>query len=349
MAADAITPSANANISATTRDFWLRTVVDQVFLKMPLYARLLMADKVSWKGGQHITAPVDTAEWDDLMQDYTAGEGMTSGRAATLTKPWFNWKMAQMPVSYNVDEYLQNGGASDIKVIDFSEYLTKKSHKATRIGLYKRMYSSTSTDATKPIQSVYQALNHDATYGHVSRATTVTNKWWQGASIAETFADQDTSRTISIHMFRQAFSAADMRAETAGNYLCVVGPDNYLNLKSQVDGSVHIVNPPGPLVKYGFQSFMLDGVEVVRDPYLRATGLTAETALGTGPEKWFFIFNINDWELRLHPERSIRMTPFKWQGDYANGPDEWLARIMIAGNLVCWRPQGSIWLSDVTG
>ncbi|MBW2697954.1 MAG: hypothetical protein JRE70_15845, partial [Deltaproteobacteria bacterium] len=34
-------------------------------------------------------------------------------------------------------------------------------------------------------QSVRQALTHDATYGALARATTATNKWWQGASIAE--------------------------------------------------------------------------------------------------------------------------------------------------------------------
>ena len=46
--------SSNSNIQATTRELFLRTIKSQVFMKMPLYARLLLAKKVSWEGGRYI-------------------------------------------------------------------------------------------------------------------------------------------------------------------------------------------------------------------------------------------------------------------------------------------------------
>jgi len=343
MASDAVTASTNANISATTRDFFLDTVVDEVFMKMPLLAKLLLRDQVTWKGGTNITRPVSTDELDSLAQSYTVGEPMTAGRKAPLTKPWFTWKYFQVPIVYTLDEFIQNGG-EDMQVVDFAEYLTQKAQKAAKIKLYKMMYHVTSTpDTDSGFNSLVGALDHDVKYGHTTRTTTTVNKWFQGASMAETYADQDTAYTIGVNLFRRMVSACDMFVDDPANYLLVVGPSLYLSLKSQVDGS-NITTNPGELVKYGFQSFTLDGIEVVKDPYLRAAGLTAETT----PEKWAFLINVNDFELRLHPERSFRYEPLKWQGDMVDGVDEWLGRILVAGNLVCWRPNGSIWLSTVT-
>jgi hypothetical protein len=52
--------------------------------------------------------------------------------------------------------------------------------------------------------------------------------------------------------------------------------------------------------------------------------------------------------LRIHTSRDFQMTDFVWQGDRVNGYDKWLARILVAGNLVCWKPNGSMWLNNVT-
>ena len=343
MASDAITESTNKNIASTTRDLWKRSVVSQVFLQMPLYTKLLLRHRVTWKGGVNITCPVQTSEQDGYGQWYSTGTGMTAGHASTLTKPWFGWKKFQQPVTFDIDEELQNSGGSETEVVDLAALMVQQAHRATRINLYKAMYRAATVDTDRQFSSVVQALTHDQAYAHTTRTVgSSINTWWQGASIDESYTDQATQRTWSIGTFRDAHDAADRFVENDADYLCVVGSAGYLKLKAQVDASTYVTNP-GELVKYGFESFTLDGVEVVKDKFLRANGLPDET----NPQYWFFLLNVNDWELRLHPKRAMTFKPFKWQGDVKDGPDEWLARVMMAGNLCCWRPNGSIFLSNV--
>jgi hypothetical protein len=83
----------------------------------------------------------------------------------------------------------------------------------------------------------------------------------------------------------------------------------------------------------------LDGHEVVSVPYLQRSSTT---------KTWFFILNMNFWELRIHTARNFKMTDFKWQGEQANGFDYYLARILLKGNFVCWKPNSSMWLSNVS-
>jgi len=346
--------SSNANIQSTTRRLFLKTVKSQVFMKMPLYARLLLAKKITWKGGQFITRPVDKAEMDDVTQEYLAGAQLTQGRKTLLETPYFHWKYAQTPVSYNVEEELQNGGGADTAPVDFIAFLVKKAQRAARLTLYKNMYGIGMTDASglldtgaddgdhmAKINSVRHALAHDITYAHLTRTiSSATNTWWQGASIDQDYVDWDTARSPSLSNFRKVMDAVQLYAEQPGDLLCVVGPIIFRELQSQVE-TKHIYSRDGsPLAKYGFTSMVIDGVEVVMDPFLRAS----QEALAY---KWMFMFNISDWEFRLHPRRSFNFTGFKWQGDRADGYDEWLARILIAGNLCCWKPNGSCYLSNV--
>jgi len=337
--------SNNANIQATTRSLFLNQVKAQVLMKMPLLARLLLGRRISFKGGKFITRPVDKAEMDSLAQAYFPSEPLTSGRKELLESPYFHWKYVQVPVSYDVEEELQNDGGSDTAPVDLVQFLVKKAQRAARIKLYKMMYgidtSGSDSDHDKDFQSVLDALTHDATYGHLSRATTVTNKWWQGASIADSFADQSTAYTPSINTFRRSVAAVSLYADGPQDLLCVVGDSIFLELQSQVEAR-HIYSRDGSLLaKFGFRTLMLDGVEVVADPYLRNSILT-------NSQKYFFIYNIPDWELRLHPRRAFNFTGFTWQGDKAGGYDEWLARIMLAGNLINWKPSSSIMLLNCT-
>lgn len=91
---------------------------------------------------------------------------------------------------------------------------------------------------------------------------------------------------------------------------------------------------------------MIDGIEIVQDSFLTA-GLVDHSGTTLAAEKWMLLLNIPDWELRLHPKH-FKFTGFTWQGDRQDGYDEWLARIMIAGNLICWKPNGSIFLNNVS-
>ena len=342
MSANTITASSNDNLESTTRELWLETVVDQVLLKSAVIGKLLDRGRDVWKAGKVITKTIDTAETDETSQFYTVGEGMTATRKTTLDRAYFDRKYLQTPVVMDVNESLDNDGGVE-SVIDLAEYLVKKAQRATRIKLIKAIYSSSTTDATGSFQGIYQALNHDATYGHLSRATTVTNGYWQGASLDDTYADQDDAQTISVSLIRQCTAKLSEHMDDVADLFYVMGPSLWLTLQAQLDGSVNY--QPGPMqLKYGFTSFMIDGVECIKDDYLTDTNLSAES----DPDKWLFGLNAAEWEFRLHPKRALTLKPFVWQGDRQDAVDQELSRVMAAGNLVTWKPRASIMLTNVT-
>ena len=343
MASDALTEATNRNISATTRDFWIKSWGTGVMLKMPLFAMLYDRKRIGWMGGDKITKPIQMAEMDELFQWYTEHEPLTSATKETATKPWFGRKFGTFPIKFTATEWAAQEGTGETKVIDFSKYLVETSQRGARIAMYKALYAAASTDAGAKFQSVVQALNHDATYGHTTRATTATNVFWQSASIAGTYADQDTAVAPAIKTVRDLHSAADMYASDKTDWFVLVGPSIYESLKSQVDASAVNVNP-GTMCKYGFQAFTIDGLEIVKDNYLTAANLSAETT----PQYWLFLININDWEMRMAPDRAFTLKPFVWQGDRDGGTDSWLSRLMVAGNHICWNPRGNGWLSNVS-
>lgn len=341
----------NNNLAVATQSKIIRSVKQQVFMKMPLLARLLMANRLTWDGGTSIKHPVDYDEIDDLAQTYVPNDALTTGRDTFLDRPWFELRYVQIPIVYDIEEKLMNmSGGSDTQILNFGSYLAKKAMRAMRIKLYKMMYgigtgtaalASNDAKTTNPaFQSVLQALTHDLDYGHLGRTTTTENQWWQGASIAESYADDATDYGWSVNTFRRAVQAISIYADTPGDLLAVVGDVGHLALKSEVEGR-HVYTNPGPLAKYGFNSFMLDGVEIVDDPWLRNTKLA-------NSQKYMYIFNVKDWQLWLHPQRSFRTTPYVHQAMVANGYDQWLARIFLAGNLVCWKPNGSIGLFNLS-
>ena len=339
--------SDNANIQASTRELFLSSVVPAVVMKMPLLARVYLARQMSFRGGKYITRPVDKAEMDDLHQSYFPTDRLTVGKKSMLETPYFHWKYMQVPVSYDVEEYLQNSGGGDLAPVDLIKFLTRKAQRACRIALYKQLYGiGTSTvvdsDHDREFQSLVEALTHNGTYGHLTRATTTTNPWWQGGSIAETWADQATSYAPSISTFRRQVDAVSIyEPDQPGSYLYVCGPAIFRSLQSQVEARHSYGRVGGTLLaKYGFTTLEIDGLEVVLDPFLR-------NSIATNAHKWTFLLHVPDFELRLHPRRAFEFTGMTWQGDRADGYDEWAGRIMLAGNSILWDPNKSIYNSNV--
>jgi len=343
MAANALTPTQNADLNATSRELWDKTIKDQVLLRIPLLAKLFDMRQIKFDDGTRLAWSVDTAEIDDLAQDYGTGDAMTAGRKKTLTKPWLNWKKMQVPILLDEEEMNENGGSNSI--VDLSAFIVKKGQRAARIALCRRLYASASSDSGDAIQGVYQALiQATTTYAHVTRSTTV-NTWFQSASVNGAWTDQATAAAMSVSLMRSMVMAMSRYGDAdRRNFLFTMGENNYLTLKAQVQASVHLINP-GPLVKYGFDTFMLDGnVEIVCDTYLSDTILDETT-----PQQWVFGFNAEDWKLWLFRKRAFNLTPFVWQGQMANQPDAWLARVLLKGNLAALKPNGSIMRTAISG
>jgi len=342
----------NQNIEVSTRKLWVKTAVDQVLFKMPLYARILMGGGVrqSVTGGNMITRPVITDDLEDLGQDYDENDQLQGGSKTLLDAPSFLWKNFQIPVTYGPKEEFENAGGSETQTLDLTTLLVERATYSARKHMYKLMYDTaatpTSTDSGKKFQSVVQALDHDTTYGHLTRSQSAgTRNWWQSSDINDIYAGnastQGTAYACSIETVRKMIDAVAERVPVGqeSEFLGVCGPANYLTLKSWVQTEHGKTNFTGPMAKYGFDSIMIDNVEFVKDPYLKTGNITDS-------HKWMFLFHVPSWNLYLHPRRSFLFTGFRWQGDIEGGYDRWLARIMCRGNLVCWQPQANIWLSN---
>ena len=341
--------ATNADISALTREAMIKSVGKGIFLNMALPAKLIAERRVSVEGGTVIKRPVDTVDdMTDVGQAYLINEPMTVSRKTYLQSPYFNWKFAQVDMTYTAEEKFMNAGGSDTKVADFVKWLVNKGQRRARLHLLKQIYAANSgtSDATAEFQGIADALTHDATYGHLARSTTATNVWWQGASVGQSYTDQGTALACTIENFRLMYGAILLNGGDRSKLLAITGQTNYFNLRRQAEMQMKSVEP-GPLAKYGagYDSMMIDGIEIVSEPYLENARFNSSYAT---TKKYFYILNLSDWELRLHPERAFSMTEFFWQGNINNGQDEYLARIMLMGNLVCWRPAGSILRTNVS-
>jgi len=336
-----------ADLDEATRELWLRTVEAEVIQKDPLLNRLLARRQITWRGGTKIKRPVDTDEYTDIhggstiAQSYAPNEQLRGGSKDVLQTPEFNWKFFQIPVEYTAEERVKNHLAGDWQIVDLAEFRVAKAQRAARTHLKQMIYEagSATSDSDIGFQGLADALTHDLTYGTIPRSGTTTNKWWQGASITGGYDDYNTARSPSIANFRKAKAACMLYsdAEGPGDLMVITSSTIFQALQSEAE-TMHIYSRDGSeMAKQGFNAMVLDGVEIVEEPYLE---------ISPTRRKYFFVLNLATWELRLFPERSFELTPFVWQGELANGYDKWLARILVAGNLVCWKPNANLFNSN---
>ena len=347
---------SNTNITNSTRDTWLRTVGKEVFLRLAFLAMLMEHRKIVLKGGTNIKKTIVSDDLESLAQSYTENEGLTGGTKTVLALPKFGWKYFQLPLEYGLREELENHGApSDVAPVDLVETLTTVAHKSARLKMNSMVYGDNggvATDTTgADFQGLIAALDHSVTYGTRSRGTTrATGNLWQSVSLADSWTDQDTAMAASIPNLRALVSRCRRYRPGNAKLYCIVGEALFQQYQSQIEAR-HFYSregKAGTLAKYGFNTFEIDGVEFVQESYLTITSATNAHNTSYYPPTWMFIIDPETWELRLHPKRALKMTGFTWQGDQAGGQDKWLARIMAAGNLVCWQPNANCFKSNVT-
>ena len=341
---------STADLSKATRTLHERTVVPQVYIKTPFVEELQRRKQITYSGGTAIEKLVDTAEIDDLVQTYTANQALTDEKKTTLEKPKFTWKYAQLPLRYDVDEYLQNVTAgTEEKLLGLAKFLVEKGHRGIKLWLQSQIFNSGSTtgvaDGAAGFQSLVSALDHDVAYGTITRTfSTSTNDWWQGSDPTALIADvsstaQGTAFNMTVSNLRKWINESNVSHNMEGvdDIMVLMCPTLWDKLAAEMESKV--LYKPGLKQAQGIRSMIMDGHEIVSVPYLQTTS-TMKT--------WVFILNLRYWELRIHTKRAFDLTPFEWQAKNSNGYDFWLARIMVAGNLMCWKPNSSMWLSNVS-
>jgi hypothetical protein len=348
------------DLSVATRELFERTVKHQVFMQTPILEELQRRTQVTYSGGKYIERLVDTAEVNSLAQAYTSNEALSDGKVDTLEKPRFNFKLLQQPMKYDVDEFLQNHNAgTEEQLLDLASFLVEKSQRGIKLALRNMMYnvnpsgttgSETGVGAsTKYFQSLLSALDHDVTYGGISRTlSTSTNGWWQGSDPsgrpdAITTSTQNTATNLSIANFRKWLIPIEQYTEKMSDLYVVMCPTLWNKLRAELEAKGQHAQLNADKLRFGIHQFEIDGAQIVKDPYLENGYGEANTT-----ENWVFVLNLNDWELRIHKDRNMKQTEFKWQGENSNGHDYWLARILCSGNLINWKPNGSMWLQNVS-
>ncbi len=339
-----------SDLSNATRELFLRTLVNQIFYKLPVLEELQRRRQITFKGGTSIKQLVDTAEIDDQGQDYAANEPLTDSKTDTLEKPSFTIKLAQLPLRYDVNDELQNHDADkEIQLLNLSKHLTKKGHRGAKIRMSNQIWNSGSVtpvdESGTKFQSIVSALDHDATYGGLTRSfSSGTRDWWQGADPAGlnesiSSSSQDTQVNLTLYNLRKWINETSVTHNMESEddlYICMC-PTLWDKLAAEMESRVGGYKPSN-YQRQGIRKMDLDGHQIVSVPYLQKSDTT---------KKWVVIMNMQYWELRIHTKRNFKLTDFKWQGDRTNGYDYWLARILWAGNFVCWKPNSSMWLSNV--
>jgi hypothetical protein len=344
---------ATADVTLATRELFDRTLVNQVFMRTPMVEALQRNGQVksTFKGGKYIEKLIDTDTIESLVQEYTSGSALQDSKKTTLEKPRFTWKYAQLPLRYDVDEYIQNADAGrEEQLLDLPEHLVKKAHADLKLWMSAKIFNSGSTtgvaDGATSFQSLVSALDVDVTYGTITRtASSNTNDYWQGADPAGlwsgiTSGTQANATNLTISNIRKWVHESDVAHHMEGedDLMCLCCPTLFNKLRAEMESKV--IYKPGLKQSQGINSMLLDGgIEIVSVPYLQTTS-TMKT--------WFFIINLRYWEWRMSNKRNFNFTGFKWQGDQSGGYDMWLARIMMCGNFFCWKPNSSMWLSAVS-
>lgn len=352
---------AGNDLELATREMFVRSVKQQTFAHKPFFEEMMRRNQIKIRGGKYIERLVDVAEMDDVGQSYTVNEALTQTKKDMLDKPRFTWKYYQMPLQIDADEETENIGAGDEEqLLDLAQFLTRKATSGVRIALAKMLYnvnpmtgagSETGVgDSSKYFQSLLSAMDHDVTtYGNISRAVGGSNTWWLGSDPegrVDTISSssQGTSYSLSMSMIRKWMIPLLENMEKASDMYLLMCPTLWNKIKAELESYGRVELDKNSSLNFGIQKFKIDGVyNCVADPYLEHGYGTSGTT-----ENWFFMLNMADWEVHIHSKRNFKMTPWKWQGELANGYDYTLCRILVKGNFVCWKPNGSLWLYEVS-
>jgi len=350
---------SNADLSIVTRELLTKGRINQVYLKMPFIESLQERAQVITRGGKTIDKIVDTAEIDDLAQTYRLGSGdvLTDGEKEIKAQPSFGWKAATLSLRYGSDVEIMNTFAgSKEQLVAFADDLAQRGQRGMKIKLEKMIFNDGSTTTTNygdsgtNFQSLVNALKHDDTYGGITRTlSSGTANYWQGAdpefNPATTAAgtspgtsSQSTAYNFTIANLRNWLIQIGMHVDSMSDIEVYTSPVLFNKMKAEAEAK-GVYEPGKNKMDVGFRDMTVDGYRIVQVPRLQTSATM---------KKWVFITNMAKWELRIHPQRDFMMTDFKHQAEVINGVDQYLARIFLAGNLVTWQPNASMFLSNVS-
>jgi len=340
----------DTNLTATTRELWERTAEKQINYKVVLVAALMDRHQVKYKGGTSYKVTTDFEDLESLVVEHGDNTPLPGGSKTVFrTAQWYP-KGMECPVVIPASQMLSNKG-EDTRIVPLEQSLVEKGQQALVQRLNRAIWRTgsasrdTDVNSNAEWQGVPDALTHDLQYGGLERTiSTTTNTFWQGASLAGTFADYNTAITATIYNFRRDIDAVMAFCDDKKQLMAFTSNTIFRSLQSQVQGQVWY-KPEGTMTRYGFTAMTIDDVEVVAEPWLTSS---RNSAASTDVLK-FAMLNLKYWRLMIDPERPLsNFTGFTHQAEIANGTDQYLGRAMTRGNLICIHPNANIYHSNMS-
>tara|TARA_R100000808_G_scaffold11393_1_gene29271 strand:- start:7713 stop:8765 length:1053 start_codon:yes stop_codon:yes gene_type:complete len=347
------------NLVNATRVFVNKAWKSHISYGMPLLTRLMERQQI-FPGGLQYEMIGEVADTESLVQEYGPNDPLVGGSKEILEKPKWNRAYITIPVEKTVDEDVINAPEGDGKLIDTAEVIAKNALRSMKQLMYKRIYGSANDAEIDTyhtyLQGLCSALDTDKTYGGLTRATSVTNEWWQAAD----YAAHDTAATISKSNLWNWLDSVREFTEGSDDILIIMGSTLYNRMKAQMEAS-NSYEVSGNAAKQGFRSMSLDGYEIAEDLRLeRLTGADVEHRDGSDAgldgttadvgSTYVFVLNLNTWSLRYTDRAGspFDMSDFFDQDKLIGGLEKSLARIKWKGNLICEQPNANLMRTAIT-
>lgn len=213
-----------------------------------------------------------------------------------------------------------------------------------------------STDGGLDINSLRQALTHDATYAGLGRATTVTNPWFQSASLDRTYTDQGTEVRISLDLFDQIGAACRRNIAKKGMskgkqklyHFC--GEALYLACKRELRSYITAGEGYIQRLNIGFESFEFENNEVVLCDELYDDNYKGSET--TYPARWLFSIDPSTLVFSFNPLHKLGFGSrgkalYKSQNDHIGGTATFLAVVDTFCNFAVSNPNRCCFRSNV--
>lgn len=331
--------ATTADLSLATREVVDRSFWPQVGLAMPLTAMLLEEQRVTTKGGVQLWYDLIKDDAQDEAQDYLAGDNLITAQAEFMAQAKFNWKYIQMPLRYGIDVMLQNQlASSEAKRRDVVGLISERGMNGMKMRIEKRLHATTAVgDSAAAIQGVCEAYEHSRTYGGITSSAAAALQYWNGASLADSYTDRATADSLSLDNLRKMKAICKRYVDKGDKLYVFVGEAFHSKLQGMCEGSVHYVagTKENSLLKYGFDSFFVYGMEVVCDSYMTLNSM-ADDLLIVNPKYWHF---------RVHPDLNLKMNDFFDQSKVTGGKHEFMSRLSLCCSPCCFKPRSGMWKS----
>lgn len=281
------------NISATTTEFHIPRLKDQIYDNSPVFTWLRNNDQVKHNGGTLIKQPLEYAK-NTARGSYEGYDVMDVTPPEFLTAAIFYWKNYYTTVTYSGDEEDENSG--DHAVLNLIDTKMKSATKSLKDLLYTAIFND-GNDA-KGIVGLRSAIDTTNTYGGISGND---YSWWRATkdTSAHTQANLvDSTNASYIHkLLRTAWAACHNDNNKPD---LIITTQAVFDLYEQTLQPQARYNFSGTGTKFmadaGFQTLEFRGVPIVVDDFC--------------PDYHLFMGNFGDsLDLYIHPKKD-----FKWTG-----------------------------------